>query len=187
MGYDKQENVPAAPDLESTSVKMLRQLGLMVRSYSQDARRVRSLVTFASRDHVDGEGKINYVRYRSKVRYADRPEIELYLEYRDMIADVDKDIVRTEKFLDEVNMGFEQRLSAMETLSRLRSNKHNHMQAMQRLLATLQQEFAGKEGIMAKLASDGAKLSMQARIEDAKGRRSGDEPGDAEVERIANG
>jgi hypothetical protein len=188
MGYDKQENVPAPPDLESTSVKMLRQLGLMVRSYTQDARRVRSLVTFAARDHVDADGKINYVRFRSKVRYTDRPEVELYLEYRDMIADVDKDIARTQKFLDEAtDLEYEKKLNAMETISRLRNNKHNHMQSMQRLLATMQQEFAGKESIMAKLASDGAKLSLAARVEDERRRRAGDEPGDAEVERIANG
>lgn len=178
-----------AVSLEPTSVVMMRQLAALARDYAKDQKRIRHLVTFQHRDIKNEQGDITKIRYRSKVQPYDRPEVELYLEYRDMVLKADADIEKVEKFL-EANMTPEERIAAFESLARLRGQRQQHMQAMVNVLGMLHREFGAKESIISKITTDVAKMAAAAKINDDRldvmRKRIGDEPTDAEIERVAN-
>lgn len=171
-------------NLETSSSLMLRRLGRMMNKYGKSVHRMYSLVTFKPR--LDWKGGILEL---SQVEMNDRPEIELYLQHRDECLAIDADIIKCESV--DMSNDEDNGLNRMNVISSLRGSKHKHLAAMEDILATLSREFGGKEAIMAKLASDGAKLTVSMRqhtdrIDVAKSKQGMMEVDEADVTRIAN-
>ncbi len=171
-------------NLEGSSSLMLRRLGRMMNKYGKSVHRMYSLVTFTPR--LTEKGKILGL---SQVEMNDRPEVELYLRHRDEILAIDRDI---EKCADvDMANDTDNGLNRMNVISSLRGSKHKHLAAMEGILDTLTKEFGSKEAIMAKLAADGAKLTVSMkqhndRLEVAKSKTGMIDMSEADVERIAN-
>jgi hypothetical protein len=178
-------------EMEPTSARMLHQLKGMVRGYARDIHRVRNLVTFAERVRLDG-GDEN-IRKMSDVRWEDRPEIEIYLKHRDDVLHIERALELQDLIIIEArkNEDPNKLLQAFNCISRLEQTKERHLQKMTAILETMSREFGAREAIMAKLASEGAKLAMIGQMHQEKmllmRRKIGEEPGDDELERIANG
>ncbi len=135
--------------------KTAKQLTNMVRGYARDRARIRQLPTFG--DRTNGER----TQKKAQVEWNDRPEIELYLTHRDAYEELGKDLTSCREALRKVEP--EDAASAMEAMSRLETTRAKHLASMELILAMLQKEFGAREGIMAKLASDQAKIAEAAR------------------------
>ncbi len=171
-------------NLEGSSSLMLRRLGRMMNKYGKSVHRMYSLVTFTPR--LTERGQIIGL---SKVEMNDRPEIELYLAHRDELLAIDADIEKCANV--DMSNDDDNGLNRMNVISSLRGSKHKHMAAMESILEGLTREFGSKEAIMAKLAADGAKLTVSMkqhndRMDAVRAKTGMLEVSEADVERIAN-
>lgn len=181
----------SVPELESSAAKMLYKLSGMVKSYSRDVMRVRTLVSFEDRVHG------TTVRKKSFVAWNDRPEVELYLQHRN-------EYWRLEVFIDDLHaamtksvkeagpaVGPNEVAQTADAIARMQSQRQRHLASMESILSSLAKEFGGKEATMAKLAADGAKLAVAVQMHhdrmDLARSKSGTEMSEAEVESIAGG
>jgi hypothetical protein len=148
----------AEPDgLPMRGKQALNRLIKMIHDYGKDRQRVRSLVTFEARQNAAGS-----VRERSIVEYNDRPEIELYIHHRNETLRLDADIEFTRKKLQDIVLEPADFLTITTNLATLQTRKAKEIEAMERILATLAKEQSAKETLMAKIATDAAKLVQAA-------------------------
>lgn len=178
------DRLPARFDPDALK-KLTKQLTNMVRGYARDRARVRNLPTFSDRTKGD------LTRRKAQVEWSDRPEIELYLTHRDAYEQGGQDLAECRarlKDVDAYNIG-----DAMEAMARLETARAKHLGSMELILAMLQKEFGNREGLMGKLASDGAKIAESARqhlervdlMERLKNMDGGNDTDDEKVEKLA--
>ncbi len=172
--------LPAIPDsptdnpdymLVKNARESLNTLHGNIRAYSKDRSRIRHLISFKDRHYTvnTSEGAEPKIAAMSQVRQGDRPEIELYLKHRDKVTDLDAVIEKTKERLAKVDIsaGGDNELlqtihNIMGKLDRLEEKSHRHMTAMEDILDRLSKEQDRGAIIMAKLASDTAKLAQSA-------------------------
>lgn len=148
----------ADPDgLPLRGKQMLNKLIDTIHDYAKDRRRVRQLVTFEKRtNEKGGEREI------SRVGYWDRPEIELYIKHRNDVLILDFSINKIQETLNANTFSPEDITAISANLVELNRKKQWNIEAMEKILATLAKEQVSREAIIAKIASDAAKLVQSA-------------------------
>lgn len=145
----------------------LNTLHAYVRSYGKDRSRIRRLVAFTQRHYVvkTAEGEEHKTDEKSSVRHGDRLEIEHYLKRRDVVDELDITIASLDKKIRDIEFNPE----TADAIHRLVTKRDNleekrlkHLAAMEHMLDNLSKEQDRGALLMAKIASDGAKLAQAA-------------------------
>lgn len=150
----------AKRDLESTALKMVVQLAGMVRGYARKRARLKCLCLFE--DRVRSDGKMT--RRKSKVEWNDEPDVELILKHQLEIESIDAEQDDLRKIIDDATLDADARVKAHAIIAQLEAQKNQHMREMRGGIESARVALGLTENIMAKLAADGAKLSVTLKI-----------------------
>jgi hypothetical protein len=154
------KHLPAPIDpIETTKFRqetrnVLKQLVKAAQEWKRDRERIRSLYTFSG----DREGQIS--AKISRPAAGDRTEVELYFWHRDRVLHIEQRQQLAEQRLRDCP--FEDLPKVMESLKRFEDQILKHVEMMEKILATSSKEISSQENLLAKLASDGAKIAQAA-------------------------
>jgi hypothetical protein len=161
LRFPKPDRLPAPRDgpdpLPVAGRQMINQLVDRVYLYTKDATRIRNLRLMK----VRGKSAI------SEVIYSDRSEVEMLLWHRDKAITLEEKVTKNRKVLEDIPFTEESmadRAAALGHLDHLEEKSLKHVAAMEKILENLSKEQMGRENLMAKLASDAAKL-VQASVQ----------------------
>jgi len=161
LRFPPPDRLPAPRDgpdpLPPAGRQMLNELVKRVDLYEKDATRIRRLRLMKPR----GDKAV------SEVVSTDRSEVEMLLWHRDKAIDLEEKIAKNREALEKIHFTPEtlaDRAACLGHLDRLEEKSLKHVNAMEKLLENLSKEQMGRENLMAKLASDAAKL-VQASVQ----------------------
>ncbi len=159
------EQLPAATDVDEDgdfpkqAKQLFAKLAQMVNGFTGDRNRARGLVLFEEREY----GK-NGTRPLSRVVNSDLPQTELILYHRDQVRRLEQTITGMHTYLQEciAKKVMEGLLDCVQELTKWEAQRLKHLQMLESLLETWNDELAGKEANCAKLGVALATLSQKA-------------------------
>lgn len=148
--------------LKDAACTTLRELLTIAKRYRKRRQRIDSLFLFDGRTRSRA-GKDSLIP-RAKVEYDDSPEMELILKRRDACEQLDRTIQVSQDAIEDQEMEPKTRLQILQTLSRLEAQRDGHLEAMAEILCQMGRELMAQENVLAKVVTEGAKLSQMLQI-----------------------